>query len=1015
MKTNTLVCTTATKAMNLLARKTTNSRKLRWLIFAVVASITFAPPLMADLGSAKSFVVLSSGGNVTLQNRNAIRKPTIAGATTCPAAAGCTMRVGGNTILMGRGNSTGANQIAGDLIARATASQGLNCAGSPPGTTAICLGNISSVSGDCITGGGAVSYPTACAGGLDTSGTNPAVAALLPQAGPDAAAFSASLAALAATQTLSAINLPFGGSATITANASLNVISVPSIVIGSSATLTISGGSGAQVVVNVGGSSTAGALTLNLSARVLLAGGITPDRVVFNVLGGAGNFVQLGNTITFNGTILAPQQSLALSDGATSRPSTINGSLLFGLNVSIGNNVNINFYPPAQIVQPVVFTSVTTVDVMQLPTPIPSTGPSEGADAESEEPIIEELPPTTGQLSPLAVASPLTIAASAVLASPSEDPLETGVAFDGLGNVNGKVPPDAQIAVGQNVIVEMVNVTGAVYDKASGRQLKTFDLGKMFGTNAEQGTDPQVMYDAASRHFFAVYELRTAGGDDIRLAVAADPTIVNGNLQQFPWTIFPIKGNNVDTCFDRPNLGFSDDKVMVSWNDYRNANSCNDLPASKFAGAEYVVADKASLFTQNGFGLIGGPDTNRFQIVPVQSLTPTATQYAAYHPLTGVGTFGGDSTHFRVMAFAGRVGSDLSLSEQGFLIRPTPKAPHARQPSGGNPEIETGDTRLLSAVWHNDYLWGTMNQGCTPLGDTAMRSCGRLVKVSTARSTLLEDRDLQVLPQNGVGVDLYFPAAILNRRGDAFFGFTVSSTTLNPTAAVFGVLNGDFNSLQSIIAYAVGTQVYSVKNRAGAFFNRWGDYSGAAIDPVDPNAVWVAQEYSRGDWGTAIARAFFGSPTTITYHQTGACNGFVDASGAHSAGPNQAFVIFGIERIDNSGGPSFAFDPANLYVQQGANRRFFDSDLQIYSGVLGPFAAVPTNLTAEQNLGYSPTAQGALVVSTAATDGASEANNLAYSLNYNRQPNDPPVNLVKSDASRTSWPYTPDCKTITLQ
>ena len=39
-----------------------------------------------------------------------------------------------------------------------------------------------------------------------------------------------------------------------------------------------------------------------------------------------------------------------------------------------------------------------------------------------------------------------------------------------------------------------------------------------------------------------------------------------------------------------------------------------------------------------------------------------------------------------------------------------------------------------------------------------------------------------------------------------------------------------------------------------------------------------------------------GLPVTITYHQTGACNGFVGTGGT-SVGPNAAYVIFGIERI----------------------------------------------------------------------------------------------------------------------
>jgi hypothetical protein len=42
-----------------------------------------------------------------------------------------------------------------------------------------------------------------------------------------------------------------------------------------------------------------------------------------------------------------------------------------------------------------------------------------------------------------------------------------------------------------------------------------------------------------------------------------------------------------------------------------------------------------------------------------------------------------------------------------------------------------------------------------------------------------------------------------------------------------------------------------------------------------------------------------GAPVKITYHQTGACNSFVIPPGV-SAGPNAAYVIFGIERIDNS-------------------------------------------------------------------------------------------------------------------
>ena len=157
-----------------------------------------------------------------------------------------------------------------------------------------------------------------------------------------------------------------------------------------------------------------------------------------------------------------------------------------------------------------------------------------------------------------------------------------------------------------------------------------------------------------------------------------------------------------------------------------------------------------------------------------------------------------------------------------------------------------------------------------------------------------------------------------------------------------------------------------------------------------------------------------GSPVKITYHQTGACNGYVLGS-AWSAGPNAASVFFGIERIDNSGGTiGFAFDPRRLYVQQ-ATQDFISPSLSIYADIFGPLATVATNLTPGQNLSFAPVGQNALIVSTVASDGSTEANQTAYFLRYDRQSTDPLIFLVKSDALRTSWPNTQDCTTITLK
>jgi hypothetical protein len=166
---------------------------------------------------------------------------------------------------------------------------------------------------------------------------------------------------------------------------------------------------------------------------------------------------------------------------------------------------------------------------------------------------------------------------------------------------------------------------------------------------------------------------------------------------------------------------------------------------------------------------------------------------------------------------------------------------------------------------------------------------------------------------------------------------------------------------------------------------------------------------------TCVGPQCTSSPVTITYHQVGGCNGFATSSGVTSVGPNAAYVIFGIESIDNSGGnASFAFNPTKVFVQQ-ASPDFFDPTLMLYADILGPFAAGPTTVAAGQDLKFSVSAYGAAVVSTTNSDGAIEADQTSYFLSYNRAPSDPPVLFVKSDATQTSWPLTEDCSTIILQ
>ena len=221
---------------------------------------------------------------------------------------------------------------------------------------------------------------------------------------------------------------------------------------------------------------------------------------------------------------------------------------------------------------------------------------------------------------------------------------------------------------------------------------------------------------------------------------------------------------------------------------------------------------------------------------------------------------------------------------------------------------------------------------------------------------------------------------------------------------------GTSSTVCSVLVQNLSTGVTSNQNvwtpGAGTF---------AAVAGYDLATGWGSPKCALlNELATGATTATSSSPVTITYHQTGACNGFSTSTGITSAGSNAAYVVFGIEKLDNSGGTAaFAFDPTKLYVQQ-AVQDFVDPSLGIYSNILGPFAAVAMTVAKGQTIPFSVSGQAALGVQTVNSNGATEANQTAYFLKYNAAATDPTVLLVKSDASQTTWPDTEDCATMSL-
>jgi hypothetical protein len=757
-------------------------RALRAALVAVVAAAALTAPALADLGTARRFAILSPGGALVLGSYDAIVKVANPSAATCPAGIGCTFLIGAPAFSKGQHDKITA-----------------------PFTK------------------------------------------LVAGAGRYASMYAQFLASQRATNSMAPIVLKPGATLDVQTRPGLNVFATPAILLGNAnpqssnpcgkstgdpATLVLEGGAADTIVFNIGSASKPGALVLCGRSRIVLSGGITPDRVTFNV-GGKGNVVSMGGGGRIDGGILAPMQGFAAADGVPGTPPTmVNGSILVGGAVTIGNNAVVTFYPTQNVGVPATLKIVGKVNINDLPTP-----PQRKRTIESEnnppQPILDV--PYRPNLRKLIGSGVMPAANGALKGSIRRPNLSQVKNFAGLSQ-NGKTPSDVQFAAGTSRLLEMVNVTGAFYTNPGGTLIRTFDLGQFFLGNQGQGTDPRVYYDAATGNFIAAYEMHPAGGDDIRLAIASNP----GDS----WTVYDVANNNTGATFDQPKLGVSSNKIIISWNNYGTQS-----------GTSYIVIQKAGVVARSGSvpAWIWTDDNSRFQIVPANQYTADqGTHYATWHCC--------GRSNVDLMAFTGVPGvSPVNFTENAYGIGSVTGPPAGHQPAGGDPTINTNDDRSLSAIWQNGNLWTNFNEGCRPQNDRAQRACERYVELGTPNVGVRQNVQLQ-----WTGNDIYYSSVVMDQgvdgRANLFFGVTFSSATQDPAAMVLEVPGASFTASTPAIIELAGVNSFAACTpppppNPNFPCPRWGDYTAAARDPRDPTKVWIVNQYgglSNQFWGTSV-------------------------------------------------------------------------------------------------------------------------------------------------------------------
>ena len=452
-----------------------------------------------------------------------------------------------------------------------------------------------------------------------------------------------------------------------------------------------------------------------------------------------------------------------------------------------------------------------------------------------------------------------------------------------LGASQNAEPPDTQIAVGPDKVLEMVNNNMTTWSKA-GARLSIADLQAFYPVpGGFTITDPRVIFDASSGRFIATAFAIDAAYDS-RVYLAVSQTSDPGGL----WSQWLIR-STVQVITDQPKVGVSDDKVAISWAE-GVPTPCpgQSAPPICFVGEVTVVVQKSDVIAVPPMAqphtFVWGPDLTRFGIVPVQSISPTTTQYLVYNnadPYFAVenqcaqtlNALYGNCPTLGIIAVTGTpAGGNIAFDESADPPIPSTTAPPDAPQSGTTALISSGDDRLVSAVYQYNRIWTTATDGnyCSTVNPTLTPpgSCLLVLMVWTDPALSSQNRNWVL---GGTGDYAFYPAIGLDLAGRAFVTFSRSNSGISPGAWMTGASGGSSSGWDPWAVLAAGTGKYeTTQPPCGGGHNRWGDYSGAAVDPTDPTDVWVAAEYSAASgtntclWGTVIARLTYSAPTVTS-------------------------------------------------------------------------------------------------------------------------------------------------------
>ncbi len=433
------------------------------------------------------------------------------------------------------------------------------------------------------------------------------------------------------------------------------------------------------------------------------------------------------------------------------------------------------------------------------------------------------------------------------------------------------IPADSHAAAGPNHVLNVVNTSIQIFQKDGTLDFQD-SLSDFFSSvSPANGTfDPKVIYDQFLDRWVVITLERVDAPENSRVLVAvSDDSDPNGTwFQGSVNTLLNING--VNNWLDYPGLAVDDEAIYITGNMF-------SFPGV-FGGNRVLIIDKGF----NAGGLYDGGATAANIYDPAGQFSSTHQPAHIFGSTPGnVGTWlvmysglsGGGNEALQTIRIDNPLGTPTFTTQVFFVgdFDDTASALVGSPQSGTATNIDAGDRRTLSAVWRNNSLYLT-TEAISPSGVDAGQASVIWAEINTSNINSLSLNQLGHIGGEDIGASTYtsYGSLAVNDDGGIAIGFSASSSTIFPSSYYVTRSPSDpAGTVRSSKLIRSGLANY-VRTFSGTR-NRWGDYSGAALDP-DGECFWIYNKYAKtqgnanggnGRWATAYAHECNDQPNGV--------------------------------------------------------------------------------------------------------------------------------------------------------